>query len=75
MRGTTWWYRRGIRSSLRKTLAALASEEPHVLWLTLGATERQALSRLRKPPARFRLSIRRNGAPVTSLERAIPISG
>jgi hypothetical protein len=64
-----------IPSSRQTTLAEVAAGEPQVLSLTLGEAERQALRRLRKPRARFRLSIRRNGAPATSLKRSIPISG
>jgi hypothetical protein len=55
-------------------MAAVMPGQPHVLSLTLADLERQALRRSRKPRAKFRLSIRADGAPPSSLTRSIPVS-
>ena len=66
---------KAIRSSRQRTATAVMPEQPHVLALALGDADRAILGRLRKPLARFRLSIRADGATATSFKRAIPVRG
>jgi hypothetical protein len=64
-----------IRSSRRKSVVAVTPGQPQVLALTLGDAERLRLRGLRKPAARFTVSIRRAGAAAKTLKRSIPIGG
>jgi hypothetical protein len=66
---------KALPTSRRRTMAALTAGEPDVLSLTLGDAERRVMLRLRKPRARFGLSIRSDGGGVTSLRRSIPLGG
>jgi hypothetical protein len=63
-----------IRSSRRKTAAAVMPEQPHVLSLTLGPADQRALRSARRPRARFSLSVRPDGASPKSVKRSIPVS-
>lgn len=62
---------RTLRTSRRKTTAAVAARQPHVMALTLGPRERKALGRAKKPQAKFNLSIRAGGGKTTALKRTI----
>jgi hypothetical protein len=64
---------KAIRSSRRKTVATVLARQPHAMALTLGAVEKRSLKRAKKPAARFKLSIRLDGAKGSSLKRTIPI--
>jgi hypothetical protein len=65
---------KALRSSRRKSLAAVMPGQPHVLSLTLGGAERRALRRSRRPRATFRLRIRADGAAPTALRHSIPFT-
>lgn len=64
---------RALRTSRRKTAAAVAARQPHVMSLALGPAERRALGRAKKPQAKFNLNIRAGGGKTTSLKRSIPV--
>jgi hypothetical protein len=62
-----------IPETRQMSTVTVRSLQAHVLSLTLSASERQALLRLRKPHAKFALRIRPKPSSLATLERSIPI--
>jgi hypothetical protein len=64
---------RSVRASRGKAVTAASAGQVQVLSLAIGRTERRALSRARKPRAKFSVSVRAGAGRAAAVKRSIPV--